>query len=143
MERSQGFMSSAMSLASASKDVVHGDLCWRAKKGLTRIDTDDTDLKTMIGVGMFRSAVRLSLRSLLLIVFVFRSVSSVSIRVKYLLQQVVADEFEGVLAGPPANAFAVAGEVELFYVRVVGVGEGDVDETDRLIGVWAWSSGAW
>jgi hypothetical protein len=78
------------------------------EEGLTRIDTYDTDLKTMTGVGMFRGAVRLFLRSLLLIVFVLdpchlcRSVLS-------LLQQVVADEFEGVLAGPPADSFAVAG----------------------------------
>jgi hypothetical protein len=38
------------------------------------------------------------------------------------LQQVVADEFEGMLAGPPANAFAVAGQVELFDLGVLGVG---------------------
>src|SRR5439155_7687179 len=77
-----------------------------------------------------------------LIVFVFKSVSSVSIRVKHFLQKVVADEFEGVLAGPPADAFAVAGEVELFDLGVLGVGEGDVDEADWLVGVGAGSSGA-
>src|SRR6266446_8538717 len=65
----------------------------------------------------------------------------------FCLEQVVADEFEGVLAGPPANAFAVAGEVELFDLGVLGVGEGDVDETDWLVGVgatcaWAWSGDA-
>ena len=38
------------------------------------------------------------------------------------LEQVVADEFEGVLAGPPADSFAVAGEVELFDLGVLGVG---------------------
>ena len=36
----------------------------------------------------------------------------------------VADEFECVLAGPPANAFAVAGKVELFNLGMLGVGKG-------------------
>src|SRR3981189_2417681 len=58
------------------------------------------------------------------------------------LKQMVADEFEGVLAGPPADSFAVAGEVELFDLGVLGLGEGDVDETDWLVGVGAGSSGA-
>jgi hypothetical protein len=39
-------MSSAMSLARASEDVADGNLC-QQQKGLTRIDTDDTDSKTM------------------------------------------------------------------------------------------------
>jgi hypothetical protein len=71
----------------------------------------------------------------------------VSIRVQYFLKNVVADEFEGVLAGPPADAFAVAGEVELFDLSALGVGEGDVDEADWLVGVgarcaWAWAGDA-
>src|SRR5258707_15666190 len=73
----------------------------------------------------------------------FKSVSSVSIRVRLFLQQVVADEFEGVLAGPPANAFAVAGKIKLFDLSVLIVGECDVDEADRFVGVGAGSSGAW
>jgi hypothetical protein len=39
---------------------------------------------------------------------VFESVLSVSIGVKSFLEQVVADEFEGMLAGPPSDSFAVA-----------------------------------
>ncbi len=53
-----------------------------------------------------------------------------------------ADEFEGVLAGPQADAFAVAGEVELFDLRLMSVGETDVDEADGLFGVGAGSAGA-
>ena len=52
-----------------------------------------------------------------------------------------ADEFEGVLGGPEADAFAVAGEVELFDLGVLAVGEGDVDEADGLAGVGAGAPG--
>jgi hypothetical protein len=38
------------------------------------------------------------------------------------LKQVVADEFEGVLAGPPADAVAIAGQVEFFDLRVLCIG---------------------
>jgi len=52
-----------------------------------------------------------------------------------LLQQVVTDDFEGVLAGPPTNTFAVAGEMELLHLRLLCVGECDVDQADWLVGV--------
>lgn len=55
----------------------------------------------------------------------------------------VTDEFEGVLAGPPADAFTVAREVEFFDLGFRGVGESDVDETDGLVGVGSGCSGAW
>src|ERR1700678_2308217 len=57
------------------------------------------------------------------------------------LKEVVADEFECVLTSPPANALAVAEEMELFDVSCVGVGERDVDEADGLVGVGARSAG--
>src|SRR5882757_7083473 len=107
MERSQGFMSSAMSLAREDEDVVEGLRRWLRA-------CDVTISKSRYGLPEFVMQ----------------------------LEDVVADEFEGVLAGPPADPFAIAGEVELFYVGVVGVGEGDVDEADRLVGVGAGSSGA-
>jgi len=61
---------------------------------------------------------------------------------RLLLEQVVADEVEGVLAGPPTYAVAVAEEIELFYLRVLCIGECDVDEADGLFGVWAGSAWA-
>src|SRR4051812_15951873 len=49
----------------------------------------------------------------------------------------MADKYEGVLARPPANAFTIAGEVELFDLGVLRVGEGDVNEADWLVCVGA------
>jgi hypothetical protein len=58
-----------------------------------------------------------------------------------LLQDVVTDEFEGVLAGPEADALAVAGEVKFFDLGMLAVGECDVYEADGFVGVWAGCSG--
>src|SRR3982074_1779655 len=115
MERSHGFMSSSMSLAREDEDVVECLRQWLGGDGQSGRAAHDAHIsKSRYGAPEFVMQ----------------------------LEQVVADEFEGVLAGPPADSFAVAGEVELFDLGVLGVGEGDVDETDWLVGVGAGSSGA-
>src|ERR1700727_2569623 len=58
------------------------------------------------------------------------------------LKQITADEFEGGLAGPEANSFAVAREIEFFDLRILYVGEGDVDKADGFVYIWAGGTGA-
>ena len=53
------------------------------------------------------------------------------------LLEAVAEEFQGVLGGPEADAFAVAGDLELFDLGVFAVGEADVDEAYGFAGVCA------
>ena len=53
-----------------------------------------------------------------------------------------ADDFEGVLAGPEADAFAVSRKLKLFDLGAVSVGKSDIDETDGFVGVGAWRAGA-
>ena len=49
--------------------------------------------------------------------------------------------FRGRAGWPTSGSFAVAGEVELVDLGVLGVGEADVDEADGLVGVGAGAPG--
>ena len=51
------------------------------------------------------------------------------------------EHFERMLGGPEADAFAVAGELELLDLGVFAVGEADVDEADGLVRVGAGGGG--
>lgn len=53
------------------------------------------------------------------------------------LEQVAAEEFERLLAGPEADSVAIAREAELFDLRLLAVADANVDKADGLISVRA------
>ena len=55
----------------------------------------------------------------------------------------MADEFQGMLAGPEANTLSITGNVELFDRSLSSIGDTDVDAADGLGLVRAGVTATW